>query len=146
MPAGVIAGSELRNATLFLRAVIASGANLNGSVVFTSFPEVSGTVAYPFITIDCQGISSRPMGISTESDEKTMRFRVQSWAVNVSDRDTYMDRALFALRDQQLSGAVSTIVGGSMHDLRVLSSVTVDDPGIRGVHRRISDVQYKVYS
>ena len=106
MPAVVVTGSEVRLSTLYLRAVIASGANLNGSVVRTNYPE-SGA-SYPFLTIDNQGISSRPLGINTEAQELTMRFRVQSWANNVIDRDVYMDRAMFALRTSQQANGVST--------------------------------------
>ena len=98
----------------------------NQAFIMTSYPTRATT--YPIITIKDSNIQSRmTLGLKSEASAFTIDVEIRIWANDTKIRDSLADDVYELLRTSQI-GDTGTSQANALHDLRLLSSVNVDDP------------------
>lgn len=144
------AGSLIHDSILRIRDILASGITDpvtragNERFVMTSFPERS--VRYPLIVVKHENMTTRPMGMNTNTAERTLQHRISVFANNTLHRDTIADQVVHQLESIQFSGGTVGLIAGSLHDFRVLGTTQFDEPGEKGIHRKDVLIQTRFYS
>ena len=121
----------LRDTTFFLKNYLSGVLTdpitrpTNEKFIMTSYPDRA--VTYPLITIKDQNINSRmTLGLQAQAAAVFITMEVRVWANNIKDRDTLADQIFDKMRLNQI-GLSGTSQANSLHDLRLLSSVNIDE-------------------
>ena len=97
----------------------------NEKFIMTSYPQRA--VTYPIITIKDTNIDSRmTLGFQSEGALYNIDMEVRVWANNTKQRDDIADQLMDKMRTNQI-GTSGTSQANALHDLRLLSSVNVDE-------------------
>lgn len=143
-------GSIPHDATLLLRAIIASGTTdplsgtraTNGEFVMTSYP--TRPVQYPIITVLCSPAGTEPLGSNTESVEMSLNFEMRVWARNMKERDELLGGLMNTLRTSQKDASpISGTEACGLYNMVMGETAPVDEPGVAGVKSMILPVSYK---
>jgi len=99
------------------------------SFVLTAYPERD--VVLPIITVkDTNSFNNGMLGFQSEASEHFIEIEIRIWARTNAERDKIADEIYQEIKDNQI-GASGTSQANDIHDLRLLSSVNVDEPKIR---------------
>ena len=97
---------------------------------------------FPVVVIDHVSSVGTPLGIQSEAMEMNLTFRAdcQSTSVGYDAKgvDWVADDVINILRTSQRG--VSTVSGTQsygLHDLRILNTNSIDEPGPKGLHRKL---------
>lgn len=97
----------------------------NQSFIMTSYPTRETT--YPLITIkDTNSFDQTWLGLQSEAMAHYIEMEIRVWANNVKNRDDLAGSIYNIMRQNRFGAAGFT--GSELHDMRLLSSVNVDDP------------------
>lgn len=97
----------------------------NEKFIMTSYP--TRAVTYPIITIKDLNMESRmTLGFQSEASLVIIDMEIRIWANDTKTRDTISDQVFDKLRTNQI-GTSGTSQANQLHDLRLLSSVNVDE-------------------
>lgn len=147
----------LHDALLSLRAIVSSGTTdpisatrgTNSKFVMTAYPE--RPTEFPLIVITDAGINATSLGQQSEAQEVSLTFRIdiQSTTIGYSSqgRDRIWDDMYDALRTSQMGVAGwSGTQSHGLHNFRLLNTFNIDEPGPKGIHRKIATVSYDYYT
>lgn len=146
----ISSGSIPHDATLLLRAIIASGTvdpisatrSAKSSFVVTSYP--TREVEYPIISVLCSPAGTEPLGSNTESFEMGLDFEVRVWARNEVEKDGLLGQVIHQLRTSQKGTTpISGTESCGLYDMTIGSTANVPEPGIVGVKSAVLPVSYK---
>ena len=129
----VVSTSILKDTIFFVKEFLSgnvtdpiSNRPTNEKFVMTSYPQ--RPVTYPFITVKDLNTDSRmTLGFQSEAAQVNLQMEVRVWASNIAQRDKIADEIFDEMRLNQI-GTVGTSQANSLHDLRLLNSVNVDEP------------------
>ena len=97
----------------------------NEKFIMTSYP--TRAVTYPLITIKDVNMASRmTLGFQSEASSVGITVEIRVWANSTKERDTISDQLFDKMRTNQI-GVSGTSQANQLHDLRLLSSVNVDE-------------------
>lgn len=119
---------------------ISSRRSSNSKFVMTSYPQ--RPTEYPLITITMSNSTADRLGLQTNAMDMIFTFEIRVWARNVKERDQLFRDVLNVLRTIQYTTSTGSIAN-ELHDFTLLSAVTVDEEGDRGIKSRIMEVAYR---
>lgn len=147
----------LHDALLALRAICASGCtdpisatrSTNSKFVMTSYPE--RPTEFPLIVISDASITAGPLGHQSEAQEVTLTFRIDIQSTSIGydakGRDRIYDDLKDALRTSQMGvSPLSGTQSHGLHNYRELNTFNIDEPGPKGLHRKIMTISYDYYT
>lgn len=118
---------------------ISSTRPANQKFIMTSYPQ--RPVQYPLITIkDINSSTIQNLGFQSEAQFHGINIEIRCWGRNIKERDDMADSVFQKLKDNQI-GAVGTSQANDLHDLKLLSSINLDDPD--GAKSKIMTYEYK---
>ena len=137
----------VQDSVLLIRAICSSGitdpisATRSGDsqFVLTAYP--TRTVQYPHLVINQGNITTRRLGIASESEYATIPFSVRCWARNSREKDSLAQQVVNTLRDRQLGGGSGTIDNG-LFGIKGLSAVDIVENIQQGPHSKVIQIQY----
>jgi len=149
--------SILSDSILTLRSIIASGTtdpisatrSSNSKFIMTAYPK--RPTEFPFIVLTDDNISDERLGAGNEASKLNLTFKVDIFSKTIgydaSGRDKIWNDFYDTVRTNQLgTSPVSGTHLIGLHDFKLLNTWNIDEPGIDGVHRKISRIRYSHYT
>jgi len=121
----------------------------NSKFIMTSYGE--RPVDYPVVVLSDAAINSTPLGQQSEAMAVGMTFRLDILAKKVGagsdSRDWVWDDVYNALRTNQRGvSPQSGTQSHGLHNFRLLNTFNLDEPGPKGLHRKIATISYDYYT
>jgi hypothetical protein len=143
----VNSGSIVRDSTLLLRQILASGITdpisgtrpTNSKFILTGYPDRPAT--YPIITIKSNYGNTERLGAFSESMKVGVDVEVRAWARNNKERDQLGDDVFRSLRNMQINSGSGTEVN-YLYDYHIISSGDLDEDSKEGIHSKIVRLGY----
>ena len=103
--------------------------------VATAWPERD--VQYPVITVQQQGWSTIPLGMSTSETLATINAEVNVWSKSAQECDSLAGSVVAIFEQNQ-----SVTRASGVFDLRFNNVTSIDEPGKAGIHRKVIELSY----
>ena len=124
----------VKDTTVFLKSFLTTNIadpitttrSSDSAFVLTHYP-VGKKIEYPLITVVKMNKKDRKLGMQSEVRLITITMEVRVWARNPVERDSISDEIYNDIRDAEMT-ANTGFAANSLHDLVLLSSVSVDEP------------------
>lgn len=107
----------------------------NARFVMTGWAERN--VVYPVITVENTGWATRPLGTSTTETLATQDIEINVWSLNRSTTDSLAGSVVAVLEHNQPVTRAS-----GLYDMRIEMMNNIDEPGARGIHRKVIEISY----